>query len=209
MRNVQIKICGLTSAADAETMNRFRPDYAGIVLFYPRSKRNRTPEQARQILAALHPSVRPVAVVVSPTEAELRQIGALGFFAVQIHGAAPDGLLERCPLPVWKAFQEAELTDFDRYRRNPKITGYVFDAAQPGSGRTFDWNRLQALPRDGKLRLLAGGLTPENAAAAIAAARPDGLDVSSGVEYADGRPGKDAARVEAFLRAARGETQSF
>lgn len=209
MRNVQVKICGLTSAEDAETVNRFRPDYAGIVLFYPRSKRSQTPAQALRLLAALHPSVRPIAVVVSPTEAELEQIAALGFFAVQIHGAVSDELLERCPLPVWKAFQETELADFDRYRRNPKITGYVFDAAQPGSGKTFDWNRLEALPRDGKLRLLAGGLTPENVAAAIAAAKPDGVDVSSGVEYRDGRPGKDAARVEAFLRAAGGEARSL
>lgn len=200
---MKVKICGLTSAADAETMNRLRPDYAGVVLFYPRSKRNRTPEQAREILAALHPSVRPVAVVVSPTEEQLREIAALGFFAVQIHGSVPDALLKRCPLPVWKAFQEAELPEFDRYRGIAKITGYVFDAAEPGSGKTFDWNRLKELPRDGKLWLLAGGLTPENVAAAIAAVKPDGVDVSSAVEYGDGREGKDAVKAERFLRAAK------
>ncbi len=75
---------------------------------------------------------------------------------------------------------------------------------QGGSGRTFDWNGL-AVPHGVAARgwLLAGGLTPDNVADAVAAAAPGGVDVASGVCGPDGLV-KDAARVEAFLRAAKG-----
>ncbi len=201
----QVKICGLTSAADAEIMNELRPDYAGIVLFYPKSKRNQTLLQAEEILKALRPEIRPIAVVVSPTGEQLRQIAALPFFAIQIHGALSDALLKDCPLPVFRAFQASELPLFPAYRKNPKIIGYVFDAAEPGSGKSFDWNKLLKLPRDEKLWMLAGGLTPENVAEAISFVHPDVVDVSSGVER-DDAPGKDRKKASAFLKAVKNAT---
>lgn len=78
----------------------------------------------------------------------------------------------------------------------------MFDAAEPGSGTTFDWNMLNTLPRDGKLCMLAGGLNSDNVAKAILAVSPDGVDISSGVEYTD-RPGKDPDKLHAFITAVR------
>ncbi len=201
--HTKIKICGLTSVTDAQIINKELPDFTGIVMYFPKSKRNRTPEQAREILAALDPAVTAVAVVVSPDVSQVREIASLGFDVIQIHGALPDEVLESCELPVWKAFNLSDLPDYERYSRNPKITGCVFDAAEPGSGKTFDWNELQALPADGKLRLLAGGLTPDNVTAAICAIHPDVVDVSSAVEFTDGRPGKDPDKVKSFIGAVR------
>ena len=74
----------------------------------------------------------------------------------------------------------------------------MFDAQEPGSGKTFDWKLVTDIPRDEKLFLLAGGLHPDNVAEAIAAIHPDGVDVSSGVEFTD-KPGKDAKKIKQFV----------
>ena len=101
-----------------------------------------------------------------------------------------------------RAFNVTDLKQYEDYHNCPQIAGYVFDAVQPGSGKTVDWNLVTAIPRDEKMFLLAGGLNPDNVASAIAALAPDGVDCSSGVEYPDGI-GKDPALVKAFVKAVR------
>ena len=98
----------------------------------------------------------------------------------------------------------SDLEKFDEYRMNPNIVGYVFDAHEPGSGKTFDWTMLENLPRDDKLFMLAGGLNPETVAKAVKAVKPDGVDVSSGVENSNGN-GKDFEKVKKFIISARSE----
>lgn len=198
---MQIKICGLTDVKEAGYLNRHQVDYAGFVLFYEKSKRNLTIEQARPIMDALDQRIRKVAVTVSPTAAQAREALEAGFDLIQIHGSLQPGALE-AGLPVLKAFNIADLDHFAYYQSCPQIVGYVFDAHEPGSGRAFDWNLLKSLPRDGKLFMLAGGLDAGNVAQAIACVRPDGVDVSSGVERDDGK-GKDPGKIDAFVRAAR------
>lgn len=205
--SVMIKICGLVSTDDAALVNRLPVDFAGIVLFYPKSKRSRTPQEARRILAALRPGIKKVAVVVSPSAAELHTIESLGFDLIQIHGELSDEILHSAALPILKAFNVSDLNQFPRYRGCDSIAGYVFDAAQPGSGKTFDLAILDALPRDGKLLFLAGGLTPENVSHAVERVHPDGVDVSSAVEY-DGRIGKDPQKAADFVRAVKGLTNA-
>ena len=83
------------------------------------------------------------------------------------------------------------------------IVGYVFDAAEPGSGKTFDWDEIPAVPRDGgKLYVLAGGLCAGNAAEAVRLVSPDVADVSSGVENEDG-DGKSRGKIVEFIAAVR------
>lgn len=200
---VKIKICGLVSADDAALINQFPVDFAGIVLFYPKSRRSRTLQEARDILLALKPGIRKVAVVVSPSLSEIAGIESLGFDYIQIHGELSDEALCSVKLPVLKAFNVDDLDQLPRFRGCDAIAGYVFDAPQPGSGKTFDLTILNALPRDNKLFLLAGGLTPDNVSHAIMRVHPDGVDVSSAVEYT-GRIGKDPKKVADFVRAARG-----
>ena len=88
--NTKIKICGLTSPAEARYLNENHVDFAGMVLFFPKSKRNISIEQAKEIMAALDASIKRVAVVVSPTIEQVRQIEAAGFDYVQIHGEIPE-----------------------------------------------------------------------------------------------------------------------
>ncbi len=201
--SVFIKICGLVSTDDAILINRFPVTFAGIVLFYPKSRRNRTLPEARSILEALRPDIKRVAVVVSPSVAEIAEIEKLDFDFIQIHGRLSDKVLRAANLPILKAFNVNDLDQYPSFQACDNIAGYVFDAQEPGSGKTFDLSILNKLPRDDKLFLLAGGLSPGNVAGAIRTIHPDGVDVSSAVEY-DGRTGKDPQKVADFVSAVRG-----
>lgn len=78
------------------------------------------------------------------------------------------------------------------YRLDKNVAGYVFDAHEPGSGKSFDWSMLSDIPRDNKLFFLAGGISADNVKEAIKKLSPDGIDVSTGVEYnASNKTGKD------------------
>jgi phosphoribosylanthranilate isomerase len=199
---MKIKICGLTRPEEAEYLNRNQVDYAGFVLFCEKSRRNNTIQQAEAVMAKLDSSIKKAAVVVEPSFEQIREIEQAGFDLVQIHGRIADELLETITIPVWKAFNVKDMDLYDTYRKSPQITGYVFDAAEAGSGKSFDWNLLKKLPRDDKLFFLAGGLHSGNVQAAMEAVHPDGVDVSSGVEYQD-RAGKDPEKISAFVNSVR------
>ena len=89
---MKIKICGLTNPKEANYLNNNHVDFAGMVLFYPKSKRNISLKQARTIQQALNPEIKTVAVVVSPTIEQIQQIEAAGFHYLQIHGKLPEEL---------------------------------------------------------------------------------------------------------------------
>lgn len=199
---MKIKICGLTEPEEATYLNTYGADFAGLVLFHPKSKRNNTIARAKEIMRELNPAIKRVAVVVSPTKAQIREIAQSGFDYIQIHGNLDANLLSATPLLVLRAFNVKDMGEYAQYSACPQIAGYVFDAAKPGSGSTFDWNLLQQIPRDEKLLFLAGGLHPGNVSQAIQAVRPDGVDVSSGVEYEE-CPGKDPDKIKNFISAAR------
>lgn len=199
---MQVKICGLTKAAEAMFINKYKPDYIGIVMFFPKSKRNMEPDGAAEIISYLADDIKKVAVTVSPTKEQIEIIEKLGFDYLQIHGQVEDELIVSSKLPVWRAFNVSNMDTFHHYKKLPNIAGYVFDAGEPGSGKTFDWNSLDEIERDDRLLILAGGLNPENVTLAIAAVHPDVADVSSGVEYKD-RPGKDEESVRKFVQAVR------
>jgi len=183
--NTKIKICGLTSPAEARYLNENHVDFAGMVLFFPKSKRNISIEQARKIMAALDASIKRVAVVVSPSIEQVRQIEAAAI-----------------AIPILKAFNASDMDSYEKYHNDSRIAGYMFDAIEPGSGKTFDWKLVDNIPRDEKLLLLAGGLNPDNVRMAIEAVHPDGVDVSSGVENDDGA-GKNAEKIHDFVAAVK------
>lgn len=203
--NTKIKICGLTSPAEARYLNENHVDFAGMVLFFPKSKRNISIEQAMEIMAALDASIKRVAVVVSPSIEQVRQIEAAGFDYVQIHGEIPETETEAeaaIAIPILKAFNVSDMDSYEKYHNDSRIAGYVFDAIEPGSGKTFDWKLVDNIPRDEKLLLLAGGLNPDNVRMAIEAVHPDGVDVSSGVEN-DDKAGKNPERIRDFVAAVK------
>lgn len=199
----KIKICGLTTPQEAEWVSKAQADYAGMVLFFPKSKRNITIEQAKEIMKSLSSKIKKVAVVVSPSALQLKEIQEAGFDIVQIHGQVIPEALGILQIPFLRAFNVDNMQEWERYEAEPKCIGYVFDAVKPGSGKTFDWSSIPNLPEDGKPYLLAGGLNPDNVGSAVAAMHPYGVDVSSGVESDSGQ-GKDPEKIEAFVKAVRG-----
>lgn len=199
----KVKICGITSAREIEYINKYKPDYAGFVMFFPKSKRNIDSKKAKELLSNLAKSVKSVAVTVSPSIEQINMAKECGFDYVQIHGNVENSLLKNSPLPVIRAFNVSDINRLDEYRSIENIVGYLFDSALPGSGNTFDWTLLDRLPRDkNKLFILAGGLTPDNIAEAIAQVKPDAVDVSSGVENDNGS-GKSKDKIRDFIRLAK------
>lgn len=202
-----VKICGLTRPEEAGYLNENGADLAGFVLFFPKSKRNITVDRAREIMALLDKMIKTVAVVVAPSATEINVIADAGFDLVQIHGDVSGELLQLAAergLKVLKAFNVSDMDKYEYFHSRPEIVGYVFDAAVPGSGQTFDWSLVKDIPRDEKLLILAGGLHPGNVAEAVAALQPDGVDVSSGVEFdGDVFRGKDPDKISEFTEAAK------
>ena len=82
----KFKICGLTTCQEAEWVSEAQADYAGMVLFFPKSKRNISVTQAEKIIQALPDEIKSVAVVVSPDTDQIRQLEKAGFDLIQIHG---------------------------------------------------------------------------------------------------------------------------
>lgn len=199
----KIKICGLTTPQEAEWVSKAQADYAGMVLFFPKSKRNITIDHAKEIMKSLSSKIQKVAVVVSPSALQIKEIQEAGFDIVQIHGQVFPEALGILQIPFLRAFNVDNMQEWERYEAESKCVGYVFDAVKPGSGETFDWSSIPNLPEDGKPYLLAGGLNPDNVGSAVAAMHPYGVDVSSGVE-SDSGMGKDPEKIEAFVKAVRG-----
>lgn len=194
-----IKVCGLTRVEEVAMLARWQIDYAGMVLYFPKSKRNLSLAQAERILQALPPEIAPVAVTVSPTREQLKGIEALPFRYLQVHGTLAEEVLRESRIPIFRAYNLSG-AKIER-ESHARIAGYVLDAAGYGSGQTFDWTQRLDFDCEGKLFLLAGGLTPDNVAEGIRCFHPDVVDVSSGVE---GENGKDEEKIRRFAEAVRG-----
>lgn len=194
-----IKICGITDEKEIDCLNANLPDFAGFVLYFPKSKRNIADiERAKSLREKLAPSIKSVAVTVKPTLEQIKSIESAGFSYIQIHGDIEDDILADINIPVLKAFNVKDLEAFQRYSACEKIQGYVFDATVPGSGKVFDWSMLSKLPRDGKLSLVAGGINPDNACEALRCTGLDGVDTSTGVENDNGI-GKSSEKIIRFI----------
>lgn len=197
-----VKICGITDVEETEYLNENNVDMAGMVLYFPKSKRNITLEKAKEIMASLNENIKKVAVVVSPSIEQVKSIENAGFDFVQIHKDLPDGLFNETLIDVLKAFNVNDLEELGKYKNIENIKGYVFDAPTYGSGETFDWSLLNNIKRDDKLFILAGGLNGDNVIDGIKAVQPDGVDVSSGVENDNG-VGKSREKIREFVMAAK------
>ncbi|MBR1478445.1 MAG: phosphoribosylanthranilate isomerase [Lachnospiraceae bacterium] len=201
---MQIKICGLQNTEDAKIVNEAGVSYAGIIQHYEKSHRNVDTDTAKRIIAALSPDIKKVGVTVSPTLEAIRDIEAAGFDIIQIHGKLPFEYIDMINIPIWRAFNVDNNSLSAEYLKYKKIEAFLFDAKLPGSGKTFDWELLKALPRDEMKEknvafILAGGISSENVEEAVKKTSPDIIDVSSAVERAD-KKGKDAEKVREFCK---------
>lgn len=195
----KIKICGLKTPEEAKKLNPSDIDFMGIVLFFPKSRRSVSIEQAEKILGGVPSGIKKTAVTVSPTLEQVQAIEKAGFDYLQVHGKLFPEILENTSIPVIRAVNIRN--GVPELEKNDRIRAYLFDAAEPGSGKPFDWNALSRLSRDGMKWVLAGGLNPDNVGEAIRRVHPDMVDVSSSVEKPEG--GKDFRKVSAFVRAVR------
>ena len=206
--DTKIKICGLTNPEEVEFLSDRNVKYAGIVMFYDKSRRNNSPETAIPIISALKKLeksgiiIEKVAVTVSPTLEQLEIIQKLGFDIIQIHGELKDEVVTNATIPIFRAYNLSSDLVNENLINEPKIKGILFDGKVPGSGMTFDWSLLKKFDKKDKMIILAGGLDENNVADGIKEVSPDIVDVSSGVEYLDeGKTGKDPERIKAFINA--------
>jgi phosphoribosylanthranilate isomerase len=207
---VEIKFCGLTRPEDAAQAGALGASYAGVI--FAGGPRRIDAARAAEVLAAAGSAVRRVGVFGDQSPEEIaRIVRAARLDVVQLHGDPQPAIIRRvrgeAQVDIWGvvrvngrelATRIAELDlDADAIVLDSLVAGKL-----GGSGVTFDWSILTADVRPTRARLVAaGGLTPDNVAAAIRALAPHVVDVSSGVER-EGEPGiKDHARMRAFADA--------
>jgi len=202
-----VKICGVTTPEDAAMAAAAGADAIGVNL-WSGSKRFVEPAAARDVLAAVPNGVLRVGVFVdAPVDEVQRQIDELELDRAQLHGDESPAFFDRLDSRLIRVVRVRDQASFDAEAGwSPALWLYdAFVEGYGGGGVPAPWPLIAARAR--RPFLLAGGLTPENVAAGIAAARPDGVDVASGVESSARR--KDPARVAAFIAAARGGAEAL
>jgi phosphoribosylanthranilate isomerase len=203
---VIVKVCGVRTADIAEVAIDAGADLLGLVLV-PASVRHVDDAAARAVVDAVRGRADIVGVMVDATPADCDEAARrYRLTAVQLHGAVAPAMAAMCAVPVIRAINasDAAAAFTDGWWPDCPV---LLDAAPVtpgdlpgGTGARVDETVAAALSRHRRV-ILAGGLSPDNVAQAIAAVSPYGVDASSGLESAPGV--KDAARVIAFVRAAR------
>lgn len=217
---IRVKICGVTTLADALAAADAGADMLGLN-FYPPSPRALTVEAARALASALRAELGDacpllVGVFVNERAEAIRGVvRAVGLDAAQLSGDEPFDTLAALEVPAFKALRPSSVEDaaaqidaltpyLPADRQLPQV---LVDAYHPtlygGTGEAASAEVVQAVQARAPRLMLAGGLTPENVAARAARVQPWGVDVASGVEV-EGRKGvKDHAKMRAFVAAAR------
>jgi phosphoribosylanthranilate isomerase len=214
---VRVKICGITNAEDARLAVEAGADALGFI-FVENTPRFVTPEQVRPIVRALPPFVTPVGVFWDHPRAHVKAVAeTCGLRALQFHGDETPEDVDGYDLPVIKTIKLPPASTIDglpeyRMREQFQVLQYgavvaavLLDTAvrwSEGEAREpIEWRMAEMIGLGRARLILSGGLTPDNVGRAIAAARPYGVDVNSGVEARPGR--KDEARVLRFVNEAR------
>lgn len=223
----QIKFCGLRRLDDISLVNRFKPDYAGLI-FAP-GKRQVSVHLARQMVDALSSDIRPVGVFVDEQpETIARIVRTVDLRVVQLHGQegiqqweqlrellGPDILIwQKLAIPIDPAAAARRVEDIEAamaIQKGGQQSGLPYtvpdlylldtesDGISGGTGQTFPWSLLADFARHHRIAV-AGGLNPDTVAAAIAALHPAVVDCSSGIER---QLIKQADLMERFCRIVR------
>ncbi|MBF0621365.1 MAG: phosphoribosylanthranilate isomerase [Magnetococcales bacterium] len=203
MSRVRIKVCGITRPSDLDAAVEAGVDAVGFV-FFERSPRNVTVEQAAALSKRLPPFVSAVGLFVNAGRDEIQRITDLcPLDIIQLHGDETPADCLNLPRRVVKAIRVATAEDLQGLDRYP-LSGLLLDAkvakAYGGTGTAFDWDLLANYQPPHPL-ILAGGLGPDNVAEAVERVRPFAVDVSSGVESAPGI--KDPKKIRRFVQQTR------
>ena len=196
----RVKFCGITRAEDARSAIALGVDAIGLV-FVPGSKRCVDLEQAREVMSAVSPLVSVIGLFMDAAAADVAAVlDALPLDALQFHGRESAEYCRQFKRPYVKALAMGDGVDVAHAASGyAGARGVLLDAhrsgEQGGSGLSFDWSLIP--PSLADRIILAGGLTPENVAAAITQVRPYAVDVSSGIESAPGI--KCPRRMQLFM----------
>ena len=227
MSGTKIKICGLMEPGDIETVNLYKPDYAGFIINFPKSHRSKTPDQVAELRHSLSSDITPVGVFVDQPAEEVIELLKQDIISVaQLHGYEDESYIrlvqEATGKPVFKAFVIRSADDLAKAFASP-ADEILLDAGL-GGGTSFDWSMLERYSRsDGGTQtaysdgvsdgaafghksgrfILAGGLNSDNIKKAIATVHPWCVDISSGVET---DKHKDPAKIAEIINLIRNES---
>lgn len=198
-----VKICGLKKSVDVKAAVENGADMIGFV--FAKSKRQVTIEQAHQLAKNIPSNIKKVGVFVNPTEDELTAaIKGVPLDIVQLHGQESTEQADRTDAEVIKAFpvKEGKLpNNINDYSNAYILLDAPAEEYEGGSGKTFDWDKINSdLLIKNKL-IIAGGLNAENVKEAISRFEPYAVDISSGVET-NGE--KDPEKIKIFIKTAKG-----
>ena len=210
---MQVKICGLKTPESAAAAVDAGASHLGFV-FFPKSPRHLTYRRAAELAATVPDGVTKVALTVNADdEALAKMLGEVPIDMLQLHGSESPKrvayIKDRFGLPVMKAVGVADASDLPQLVEYAGVADQLLVDAKPpkdaplpgGNGLAFDWRLIADLEWPTPW-MLAGGLTPENVAAAMRLTSATMVDVSSGVESAPGV--KDLDKIAAFVKAAKG-----
>jgi phosphoribosylanthranilate isomerase len=197
-----VKVCGITDANDAHAAVEAGADALGFNFYRP-SPRYITPQDARAIIDQLPESVLKVGVFVNEDLKSVSQVVTEArLSAVQLHGnETPEYCRELAKTYVIKAFGASNNLNLEGYQVDAIMLDTKDDLLHGGTGRVFDWSIAQRATASVPKLFLAGGLSPENVAEAIARVRPYAVDACSSLEIRLGK--KNHERVQAFVNAVR------
>jgi len=213
MQTFKIKACGITNPADALATVAAGADAIGLN-FYERSLRSVDPTTALEIISVIPSSFVVVGVFVNHGVQDILELAEhLQFSAIQLHGDERPEIIDELGVSnIIRAIRidgesdqalEGAQREIDAWCEHG-AAGILVDKAvgraYGGTGETFDWSLLDRLNVPVRT-ILAGGLTPDNVAAAIEKVKPDAVDVASGIENFPG--GKDVDLLKAFVKYAQ------
>ena len=199
----RVKVCGITSVADALMVSHAGADALGLV-FYAKSPRNLSLEQAQVISQAIPPFITRVGLFLNAERDFIATVlEQVTLDVIQFHGNESAEFCRSFGRPYIKALGMLGQNFYDLAREYSDAQGLLVDSHAPGAaggtGQTFDWTQL---PHDyPQALILAGGLRADNVYQAIKTTRVYAVDVSSGVELSAGI--KDPVKVTAFLNEVR------
>lgn len=194
-----IKLCGLTREEDIIKANELKPEYVGFV-FYEKSRRNVSVNQARKLKGMLNPEIKAVGVFVDAPQQEVENLFEENIIDVaQLHGNEDEEYIKELMdnnIPVIKTFKVSSADEIIKAEKS-SADMIMFDAGNGEGNRIKDLNLLTYIERP---FILAGGLNQENVADVIDAVKPYGVDVSSGIETDNL---KDGYKMDQFVKAVR------
>ena len=205
MKNLKIKICGITDLATANFCINKKVNYLGFV-FYEPSPRNISIDNANIILGDIGNKINRVAVTNNPSDSLLSLLKSLPFEYLQVHGNISverlEGIKKIINKKIIMSFNINNQSDLDNVSNYEDLSDFfLFDSKSSGSGIKFDWSLLNGINLE-KEYFLSGGPSPENLKSAINNVNTHYFDISSGVEKTSGV--KDTSKIDDIMKIANG-----